>query len=210
MRFLFLGIFYFLANQLSAFDLGKILDKYPPETIQKCNTAQQVNSMSDIEKEFVLLTNLARVNPPLFGRLFLEEYLKAYKISASNPYVVSLRNDLNKKTSLPILNVLVPLNKPAAEHVAYCIRTNRCSHDGFEKRMKIAQKLNQGYFAENCAMGQESAIQLLMDLLIDDGIRNVGHRKSILNPNFKNTGLSIKNWDGGYVLVHLLSGDFPK
>ncbi|MCZ6692800.1 MAG: CAP domain-containing protein, partial [Bacteroidetes bacterium] len=45
---------------------------------------------------------------------------------------------------------------------------------------------------ENCAYGLYSPLDIVMGLLIDEGVSDLGHRKNILNPDYKVIGVAIR------------------
>jgi uncharacterized protein YkwD len=45
---------------------------------------------------------------------------------------------------------------------------------------------------ENCQYGYGDALSIVIDLLIDEGIPSLSHRKSLLNPEVLYIGVSIK------------------
>jgi uncharacterized protein YkwD len=45
--------------------------------------------------------------------------------------------------------------------------------------------------AENIAYGGTSARQVIIYLLIDDGVQDRGHRKNFIQPEFKTVGVSV-------------------
>jgi uncharacterized protein YkwD len=52
---------------------------------------------------------------------------------------------------------------------------------------------NYGQLAgENCSYGYDNALRIVMELLIDEGVGDSGHRKNILDAAFKNVGVSIQ------------------
>lgn len=65
--------------------------RYPPVVIQQCNTAAQVEGLTAIEKEVVLLTNLVRYDPALFAqnvlRTFIQECVRSLLLYSSTTAV---------------------------------------------------------------------------------------------------------------------------
>jgi len=46
--------------------------------------------------------------------------------------------------------------------------------------------------AENCDYGSTEPLEIVMSLLIDDGIASLGHRKNILHPGLNYVGIAIE------------------
>ncbi len=64
---------------------------------------------------------------------------------------------------------------------------------------------------ENCAYGSKSAREIVVQLLIDDGVSSRGHRKNILNPAFKKVGIGFSDKNNapyGAVSVMDLAGGY--
>jgi len=63
---------------------------------------------------------------------------------------------------------------------------------------------------ENIYYGEFTAEEIVLQLLIDEGIEDLGHRKNILNPRFNSIGVSIKPHKS-YVYNCVMSfGLFPR
>ncbi len=64
---------------------------------------------------------------------------------------------------------------------------------------------------ENIDYGYNKADRIVLSLLVDDGVPNRGHRKSILNPQFKVIGVAQgthKTYD--YMFVMDFAGGFQE
>ncbi len=158
------------------------------ETVQNANTAESADYLSEMEKQVVLLTNLARINGPHFAATFLEEWLKDKK---SSGYSRSLVRELKKTNGLPLLYPMKDLYDIALGHAVKSGKKGTTGHQDFDKRFKPVlgpYKL----VAENCAYGYEKAMDIVIGLLVDEGIRDLGHRKNMLNPELNSIGVSIQ------------------
>ena len=71
-------------------------------------------------------------------------------------------------------------------------KTGRAGHIGSDgsNLVKRIERFGTwgGSVGENCAYGLKEAREIVVQLLIDDGVRNRGHRKTILNPAFTKVG----------------------
>ena len=48
------------------------------------------------------------------------------------------------------------------------------------------------HVGENCSYGYDQAIDIVLTLMIDEGIKDVGHRKNILSEDFNSVGVAIR------------------
>jgi hypothetical protein len=159
------------------------------------NSAKDVTYMNEEEKQVVYYCNLVRMNPSLFG----ETYLKAY-LDTARPFrekwVRSLQKDLRSGTPLSILFPAEDLAREARDHAADMGKSGKAGHNrssgkSFKFRM---QRFKDAYSSvgENCDYVNNKALSIVMSLLIDEGIEDLGHRKNILSRDFHFIGVSIK------------------
>jgi len=166
----------------------------PPGLYQKANTAKSVDYMSQDEKDVVLYMNLARINGKWFVKNIIEKH-SDFTQNEQKSYVKSLISDLKKTKKLTPLSPLEGLTKAARYHAKDMGRTGKTSHrssDGTDSFKRIRRFNNGNYQGENCQYGYNDPLLIVLDLLIDDGVPSLGHRRNILNPGFKYTGVAIE------------------
>ncbi len=157
------------------------------KVLTSCNTAKEASYLSQEEKNIVWLTNLARFDGALFSRTFLKEYIVKNGIKYT-PYVKSLFKDLAKTHNLSLLIPDEKITKLAKGHAVWSGKRGSTGHQKFNSR---AKKANNPRFLENAQYGSFQGLDIMMDLLIDEGISSLGHRKNILDPHAKYIGVSI-------------------
>ena len=162
--------------------------------------------LSELESEVVEELNLARTQPGVYAD-FLTDYSKLYigaevheqgettllteeGKSAVNEAIRFLRN---QKSLSPLL-ASDGMSRAAKDLVRMQESTNQTGHTGRDGST-FNQRLNRhgtwgGSCAENIDYGNNSARKIVMALIIDDGVSNRGHRKSIYNPGFKRVGVA--------------------
>lgn len=101
---------------------------------------------------------------------------------------------LRSQRPLGALELSTCLGASAAEHVRDLGPKGLMSHSGskgesFEHRL-LRYAPNASAFAENIAFGPASASEVVMDLLIDDGVPGRGHRHNLLDPSFQEMGVA--------------------
>jgi uncharacterized protein YkwD len=186
LRFISSIVFLFFSVLLYA---QNISDYFTDEQITKANTALNINYHSEEEKDVILITNLSRTAPKAFAA-FLEEYISVSSINKSN-FTKSLYQTLIKSEPSILLTPQPILKRSAKQYAIFAGRSGKVGHYNFNKRM---QPLLEQYdlVSENCDYGSEKAIDIVFSLLIDEGIENLGHRNTILNPSNKYIGVSIQ------------------
>jgi uncharacterized protein YkwD len=166
----------------------------PANLLSSANTAKDVNYLSSKEKEVILYINLARID----GKWFIENIINKYSDFVnenSKKYVRSLISDLQNSGSLAPLYPAEGLTKAARYHAKDMGETGKTGHrssDGTSTFTRIKKYAKGGYMAENCQYGINDPVKIVLDLLIDEGVASLGHRKNILSPNYKYLGVAIE------------------
>ncbi len=147
------------------------------------------------EKQVLNILNQVRTNPPGFITSHVKDYLKENNLS-NNSYAKSLIADLKKCKKMGELQLSKPLTDVARWHAHDMGQAGTVGHtssDGtpFHERIRNKAKA-RGMIAENCEYGNTTALDIVMALLIDDGIESLGHRKNILEPKYRWIGIAIE------------------
>ena len=158
------------------------------------NTAKDIEYLSDIEKQIIYYMNIARMNPLMFSDVYLKDYLKTSGSRTS--FVKSLEETLG--TMIPA-KALVPakdLYEESLKHATDMGTTGRKGHNSLQGR-NLKQRfdgLQKTYltYGENCDYGNGEALAIVFSLLIDEEVKNLGHRKNILNPAYNSIGVSLQ------------------
>ncbi|MFT3949622.1 MAG: CAP domain-containing protein [Agriterribacter sp.] len=171
------------------------------------------NKLSIDQQESIYWLNYVRKYPKIFHDKILIPFLKQFP-EVKSAYSKSLSATLLSMTPVGLLIPDEKLTKVAIEHAADLgkhgagISHSSTSGSSFQERMNRA-----GYFsnvAENIYEGKRGPLEALIFLLIDTGVRNVGHRKNILSNEMKRVGVSfypIKNKPDMFFLVQDFSGE---
>jgi uncharacterized protein YkwD len=159
------------------------------ETLKKANTAKDISYLTNEEKLTVFYCNLARLNPSLFANTYAKKYIDS--IGKNDAYTKSLLKTLKATKSMQALYPSQQLFEFAKEHANDFGKKGKIGHGNFKKRFSKYMSECTCNIAENCDYGSDKALTIVMDLLIDENISDLGHRKNILNPEYKNFGVSI-------------------
>jgi uncharacterized protein YkwD len=166
-------------------------DDWAPEVIGELHTASEVSYLNEEEKKVILFMNMARHDGPLFARTILEAYVKENQVKNSS-YLRSLRKDLNLTKGLQPLQPERDLTAVAQGHALKSGQKGRVGHQDFNKRFEPLLGNPYTQVGENCSYGFESAIEIVLSLLIDEGVKNKGHRQNILSEDFNSIGVAIR------------------
>jgi len=166
-------------------------DEWDPDVVRELNTANKVNYLNDEEKEVILVMNMARHDGPLFVRTLLANYVEEKQVENSS-YLRSLRKDLNNVEGLIPLQPEKDLTAAAQGHAIESGKSGRVGHQDFNKRFDPLMGNPYTHVGENCSYGYETAMDIVISLLIDEGVKDHGHRKNILMVDFNSVGVAIR------------------
>ena len=149
-------------------------------------------TLSDEEQAVIDEINFARTEPKEYVTQRLSpSVLDVSKKSES--YIAALEELTDRMLRMEAVPGLTPasgLNKCSAEWVKI---SGPEGYVGHEKTIASRFKKYCTYvsFAENCSYGYSTGKDIVIALLIDDGVEDRGHRNNILNPAYKNIGAAI-------------------
>ena len=172
------------------------------------NTAAKAGYLSPIEKEIILEINRFRSNPAKYANDYITPLAKYYQkkiLHYPNDKSIKTREgvkalhecvrELQDASPQPIMYPNQLLTKAANDHQKDQAETGKTGHTGNDKstlKQRIERYGNwQVRIAENIAYGNTSARQVIIFLLIDDGVKSRGHRKNLLHPAYKTVGVSF-------------------
>ena len=177
---------------------------FTPDEIKAADTAANVGYLTEEEKKVILFTNLARLDGRRFADDFGERYMGIAGLASSNSYVISFYEDLPKAIGLQLLQPSPALCEAAAYHAEDMGRHGLTGHDSsdgtsFSDRIKRFVP-KAGFWSENCSYGTYNniAIAVVMQLLVDNNVSSLGHRKNILNEEITHIGVAIREHQTDY------------
>lgn len=142
------------------------------------------------EQELLELINYCRTNPDDFSQKVALPYIKEKGLTHLKEGKSLIRTLLKIAPLLP-LRMTDDLNQMAEEYALEMGRKGFTGHRSFTSRFKN-NNVKYDFTGENCSYGYNSALDIIMQLLIDEGIPDYGHRKNLLSKDFQYTGISIQ------------------
>lgn len=161
------------------------------------DTARNQNYMTDREKDMIKEINLVRSNPKGYVE-FVEDYIYTLKtdrysdasmIGKEIKTAKELIRELNKTEPMAILQPHKGLYKASKKHGEEGKKKGTLDHQGsdgawpWDRGAKYASDLSDSN--ENLVGGPDNVRRSVMILLVDTGIEGRGHRKNILNPDWR-------------------------
>lgn len=150
--------------------------------------------LKPIEQEVLDEINLVRTNPADYVQ-YIDEFLDFWDADKDERKTAEeLKSVLKKMSPQAPLAYSDDLYNSCKQHANYLRRTKKFEH---------SKTTN----AENIQYGNESARYAVIDLLIDHGVADRGHRKNLLNPIFRYFGVYyVEKVDDDY--LHLFVQQF--
>jgi uncharacterized protein YkwD len=146
----------------------------------------------ELEQQALDCINQVRAHPAEFA----EKYIKKNE----NKDAKECYNELTSTKPLKVLEMSDPLYKSALLHAKDCYKHNLTGHVG-HKGSTVKERIEKygswnNFIGENCHYGKDNAIEIIVDLLIDSGIPNRGHRKNLLSKDYRFVGICVYSHPG--------------
>lgn len=187
-------------NYATQFNEGTI-NAAPPTA-----TALNRDHFAGLEAEITDETNLLRSNPSAYADLLAElrQYYSGNLLRLPNQLPIETQEgvaaldeaiaELRQTAPLPILTASRSLSQGARDHVRDQRKTGRTGHygsDGSDPFVRLDRYGDRiGLAGENISYSpiNNGARWHIMQLLIDDGVLDRGHRRALLNTEYRLTG----------------------
>lgn len=157
---------------------------------RKYNTAANAAYLSRDEKNVIYILNLIRANPVLFTRTVLVKYPSVSGndyLAEDSFYFISLVNALEK---LEPLDMLTPDKSCFTSAKCHAYTSGITGYVGHERKTKEC-KTKRYFYGECCDYGHKDPLDIVLSLLIDEGVPSLGHRMVCLG-DYAKIGVSIQ------------------
>lgn len=187
------------------------------------DTARNVDYLYEVEKNVILEMNMARSNPKKYAEMYIQPRLKNFSGNLYDNYLMTKEgaavvnecvNFMNRHKALPVLIPSKGLSQAAKDHSSTQCLTEQTGHTGTDGSDPFARMKRYGSYTktagENISYGQTSAREIVVQLLIDDGVKSRGHRTNLMNQSFTTSGVGYadKHKKYGAECVITYSGTF--
>lgn len=175
--------------------------------IASLDTARNVDYLSEIEKDVILEMNKARSDPKKYATLYIAPFAKKFRsdgsymkdgvIMQTNEGVAVVNECIKEMSAKKGVGILRPekgLSLAAQSHATSQAKTSQTGHKGTDGSSPFTRIQRYGTFrtaGENISYGSNDGQEIVIQLLVDDGVKNRGHRKNIFNSAFEQTGVGF-------------------
>jgi uncharacterized protein YkwD len=178
----------------------------PPLGLAQPGKVDKTEYLSPLEKAVVSEINLVRTSPQKYIS-FLQQFKKYYDGKVLTPpgetsiltregteAVVEAIRFVRSQQSVSSLRPSRGMSLGAKDHVRDQGPSGTSDHQGRDRSQPWERVNRYGTWektiGENISLGHDKARNIVMTLLIDDGVPNRGHRRNIFNPNFRVIGVA--------------------
>lgn len=171
------------------------------------DTARKAGWLTEQEKLVMYYMNWARMKPAEFAEKFLAQR------RSEGAYADECYRELKAKAPTQALQASRGLWLAAKSHADDQGPSGQTGHNGTRGSTMTSRIEAQGEWdrtiGENISYGYDQALDIVLQLLIDDGVSSRGHRKNIMNPEFRVAGAAIGRHSGyRFMCVQDFAGGF--
>lgn len=138
------------------------------------------------EKNAYHYLNYARTKPKEFCEKFVVP-----NWDKNNSYENSLVKTMRSMEPVPPVYPELPLFQSALCHARTSGKSGYVGHDR-QKDPKTGSKCNSYFMGECCSYGYDDGLGIILQLLIDNRVPSLGHRKICLSEGYTKVGISIQ------------------
>ena len=196
----------YLTRNIPIFSISNLNMDNENWDIELLDTARENTYLTTVEKNIILELNKVRSNPKKYAELYIKPMLKYFNgylysepgkdeetthegiISAEECYY-----ELSKMNDVQILFPEYGLSLGAKDHIKDQGPIGITGHIGTDRSRPHDRAIRYGignYIGENISYGNNSAKEMIIRLIIDDGIPSRGHRNSIMNKEYNQVGVA--------------------
>lgn len=145
--------------------------------------------MNQTERQIICILNMVRSQPQLFLRTVLLNPRSRFFVDSPmrSTYYNSLVKEL--RTIDPLSTLIKPDKYLFEKAQCHAVNSGKTGYVGHERKWPGCES---GYFAECCSYGYSDPMDIVMQLLIDDGVPSLGHRQICLDESYEQIGISIQ------------------
>ena len=192
MRIIILILLLAVSHKIAAQDFHPDLSQWKISLLRQAEASSFGLFTPKQSGQVIFYCNLARMDGALFVKTILKPYLEAKVDTEFSEYNQSLVNDLNSLRPLKPLKSNLVLNIMAKSYARSSGKRGIIGHERFDQRFWLLERLGRTV-GENCDYGEENPLDVVISLLIDDGVENLGHRYNMLSREFTTVGVGSAN-----------------
>jgi hypothetical protein len=197
--------------------------------LDSLSTAYDTEYLSDLERDVILHLNMARTDPERYAHDFIAprmEYFSGdvYREQGEQPLLTregssaieECVSDMEGTDPMEPLQPSEGISMAAEDHAADLSATGETGHigsDGSEFSSRIERYGQwENMVGEVISYGPVTGREIVVGLLIDDGVSDRGHRANILNPGFTLTGIAVEDHAafGNVCVIEFAGGFIPE
>jgi hypothetical protein len=181
------------------------LDGWPAAVV---DTAANIEYLSPVERAIVLELNKVRTDPARYARLYIGPMRERFDGTVLRyPGAIPIRTEegvaaveecyreLLRATPVGPLQPREGLSRAAEDHARDQGPRGALGHtgsDGSSPGDRVRRyETDLSTWGENVAYGWDRAARIVYALLVDDGVRDRGHRENIMNPRYTSIGVAV-------------------